>query len=195
MIKYNTRKRATYKINTRKMAHMKDEICDARNNIQRIHINVHYDTYNHTEYVPIIYRKTRNNKAQRYVNITNAINDIFPDINTPHTAHTYRATAPYKAFIPTTNTYLPPLSLLYKEETHTIYKRDRVKCIIYNDAQEIIHYGIFIRTIDINGKDIIYKLHRSNRCIEVKPFIPFTQTINGVDIHEIWRHNVEIYRI
>lgn len=192
MIKYNTRKRATYKINTRKMAHMNNEICDAQNNIQRIHIQVKYDTYNHTQYVPIIYGKTRNNKAQKYVNITNAINDIFPDINAPHTAHIYRATAPYKAFIPTETTYTRPR---YKEEPHTIYKRERVKCIIYNDAQEIIHYGIFIRTIDIQDGDITYKLHRSDRCIEVKPFIPFTQTINGVDIHEIWRHNVEIYKI
>ena len=189
MKKYNRDKRASYNARNKKIN--THETYNAHNKYKRIHIQIRYANYNHIEYVPVIYGKTRNNKAQTYVNITNVINDIFPEINKPHTAHTYRATAEYHRYIPQETDYTRP----EYDDTRTTYRRERVKCIIYNDKQEIIHYGIFIRTIEINDKNATYKLHRSNRYIEVKPFIPFTQTINGVDIHEIWRHNVEIYRI
>lgn len=190
MKKYNRDKRAKY--NARMKNINTHDTFNTHDKYKRIHINVHYDRYNHTEYIPIIYKKTRNNKAQTYVNITNAINDIFPEINEPHTKHIYRANAPYRKFIPQEINYTRQKC---EEETRTIYRRERVKCIIYNNEHKMIHYGIFIRTISINGKEITYELHRANRHIEVKPFIPFTQTINGVGIKEIWRHNVEIYHI
>lgn len=189
MKKYNRDKRATYNARVNKHRHINDK--RDKQNRQRIHIPIRYANYNRIEYIPIIYGKTRDNKAQTYVNIHNAIRDIFPSIDKPHTQHIHRATAEYHKYIPQETDYTRP----EYDDTYTIYRRERVKCIIYNDKQEIIHYGIFTRTIEINDKDTTYKLHRSNRCIEVKPFIPFTQTINGIDIHEIWRHNVEIYRI
>lgn len=192
MQRYNRDKRATYNARNRKIN--THDTCDGHDTHKRMKIKIHvrYDGYDKSIYIPIIYGKTRNTHAQRYVGMHNIIRDIFPEIDAPHTQHIYRATCEYHKYIPQETYYTRPR---YEEETHTIYKRERVKCIIYNNEQEIIHYGIFIRTMEINGKDITYKLHRSDRYIEVKPFIPFTQTINGVDIHEIWRNNVEIYRI
>lgn len=190
MKKYNRDKRKTYKTRIRNI-HKYDK-CDGNDKYKRIHIRIHYDGYNQTEYVKVIYGKTRDTHAQKYVNITNTINDIFPEINEPHIARTYRANAPYRKFIPQQTNYTRPKE---EEYTRTIYEYDRVKCIIYDDKLEMIYYGILRRSIYINKDSIEYMLHKGNRSIRVKKFIPFTDKINGVDIKEIMKHNVEIYRI
>lgn len=191
MRQYNRYKRATNKLKTRKITQMHDK-CDGRN--RQIHIHIRYANYNRIEYVKVIHGKTRNNKAQTYVNMTNAMNEIFPEINAPHNKHTHRATAPYHKYIPTRTNYTAPEGMMDKY----IYKYTdtrRVKCIIYNTKNEMIHYGIFRRTKEINGRHITITLHSSDRSIQVKPYIPMTNKIHGIELKEIYRHGVEIYRI
>ena len=93
MKKYNRDKRARYNAHIKKIN--THDTCDAHDRYNRIHIHVRYDRYNHTEYIPIIYGKTRDTHAQTYVNITNLVNDIFPEINEPHTAHIYNSKNTY----------------------------------------------------------------------------------------------------
>jgi len=195
MKKYNKDKRARYKLHTRRL-NINDK-CDAQNvqnKIKQIHININYDGYNRIEYMPIIFGKTRNNKAQKYINITNTINDIFPDINAPHNAHIYRAIAPY---IPTAP--IPPYTRPeYTEEDYGIFKytdTKSAKCIIFNAQDEVIYYGIIRRTIKIYGRDAIIYLHKGERTINVRPYIPLMDEIKGVSIDEIRAHGVELYHI
>jgi len=195
MIKYNRRKRGTYNARTRRI-HINDAYSDTHR-AQRIHIHIapHYDGYNRTEYARTIYNKTRDNSARTYVNITNTINDIFPQINAPHNAHTHRATAPYHKHIPQATDISPPDP---DTQEHTIYRDTRrVKCIIFNAHNEMIHYGIFsrTRTVNLTTRTATYTLHRNKRSIEVQPYIPTTTHIHGISIQEIRAHGVEFYHI
>ena len=97
MKKYNRDKRGTYNAHMKKMH--THEKCNAR---PRIHIPIHYDGYNRIEYITIIHTKTRNNKAHTYIGMTNAMNELFPEINAPHTNKTHRGTATF------TNTFTLP---------------------------------------------------------------------------------------
>lgn len=191
MKKYNRDKRNTHKINTHNIKI--DDTCNSNNSI---HIQIRYDTYRHTEYMPVIYHKTRNDKAQRYVKITNTINDIFPDINAPHNAHTHRAIAPYKAFIPTARTYLPPIQ--EEEYTKPIKDTRTVKCIIMNSKEEMIYVGFMRRTriVDAHNGTIDITLHRNKRTMKAyERAVDPDRIIHGLTIREIRRHDVEIYYI
>ena len=192
MQRYNRDKRGTY--NARIKNINTHEICNAHDKYKRIHIHVHYNGYNHTEYIPIIYKKTRNNKAQTYVNITNAINDIFPEINKSHTAHTYRATATYHKYIPQETYYTRP-----EPEPDTIHKDTRtVKCIIMNDDEDIIYIGYIRRTriVNITQGTIDITLHKGTRTMQAyERAIDPDRIIHSITIREIKAHDVEIYYI
>lgn len=204
MKKYNTRKRGTYKAHTRRSTHTHKnyDTYDAQDKTKNIHIDIHYDGYNDTKYdSKIIPQPPRNNETQTYINTTNIINETFPDINAPHNAKTYRANAPYKQIIPPRKIgieYIPPLSTsqqIIKPYTYTYHDTRRAKCIIFNAHDEIIHIGIFTRTIDINGKDVRITLHRSDREAQVKTYIPLMDKIHGMTIEDIRKHGIEFYHI
>lgn len=191
MKKYNRDKRASY--NARMKNINTHETCDARNK-PRIHIHIHYDGYNHTEYIPIIYRKTRNNKAHIYTSMTNAIRDIFPSIDASHTQHTYRATAIYHKYIPQETYYTRP-----EPEPDTINKDTRtVKCIIINDNEDIIYIGMMrrTRTVNITQGTIDITLHRGTRTMRAyERAIDLDRIIHSITVREIKAHDVEIYYI
>ena len=191
MQRYNKDKRAIYKTRIYKKRIYKREACKAANTSR-----VRYDGYNRIEYMPIIYGKTRSNKQQSYVNMTNAINEIFPEINAPHNAHIYRGTAPYRKFIvsPPEIPRTAPENMM-SEHVRIHKNTKRAKCIIYNDEDKIIYIGIIRRTIETDEKHIKITLHRADRNIQVQPYIPRTDKIHGVTLNEIYRHNVEIYHI
>lgn len=204
MIKYNRDKRGTYNARIRARAYDRYGAQDTQDKRARIHIPIHYDGYNRVEYIPIIYSKTRDTRARTYVNITNAIRDIFPEIDAPHTAHTYRATAPYRKY-PRRDDTPYTRALKWREQVmeesikeHTIYKDTRtVKCIIFNTHDKMIYYGWIRRTriVDLTAQTATYTLHRNKRSIDVRTYIPRTDTIKGVSIQEIRKHDVEIYHI
>lgn len=199
MKKYNREKRATYKQHTRniKIYDSCDEY-DGRNNTQHIHIHIRYDGYKRIKYDKGIFTRKTQSKAQRYVNITNAINDIFPEINAPHNAHTYRANCEYHTFIPQATDYTAPEDL---NNIHSTYEDTRTaKCVIFNTQDEIIHYGWIRRTIHIDryGKhhaDVNITLHKGDRDFKVHTYIPRTDTIKGISIQELRKNNVELYHI
>lgn len=197
MKRYNRDKRATYGARTRAQARMQDthDTRERRNPYKRIHIRVIYDGYNHTEYVPIIYGKTRDTRAQAYVNTVNAINDIFPDINAPHATHVYRAITPYHKYIPQATTYTAPEGMMDAHTYKYAPKIERKKCIIYGTQDKIIYMGILRRKIETQDDDVHITLYRGDRMIRVKPYIPRTETIHGVTIQEIYKHDVEFYQI
>lgn len=192
MKKYNRDKRATY--NARIKNINTHDICDTHDKYKRIHIKIHYDGYDRIEYIPIIYRKTRNNKAHIYTSMTNAIRDIFPSIDAPHTAHTYRATAPYHKYIPQETYYTRP-----KQEPDTVYEDTRtVKCIIMNDKEEIIYIGMMRRTRTVNTTQgtIDIMLYRNKRKMQAyERAIDPDRIIHSVTVREIKAHDVEIYYI
>lgn len=195
MQRYNKDKRATYKQHARKIKIY--DTCDAydgQHNIQRIHINIRYDTYNKNKYIADVYRKTRDTRAQTYVNITNAINDIFPSINAPHNAHTHRAICEYHKFIPQETYYTQP-----DGEPDTIHKDTRtVKCIIMNDEDDVIYIGMMRRTRTVNHTQgtIDITLHRGTRTMQAyERAVDLDRIIHGVKIKDIKAHDVEIYYI
>ena len=191
MIKYNRDKRGTY--NARINKHRRTgEICDR---CDRIHTRIRYDGCDKIEYIPIIYGKARDTHERTYVSVTNVMNEIFPEINAPHNTHIYRATAPYRKFI-ITQPAIPHTAPehMMDEYRYTATRTGRVKCIIYSN-DKIIYTGVLRRTIEIDGKDIRITLHKANRSIQVKPYIPMTDEIHGVPIREIYKHDVEIYKI
>lgn len=193
MKKYNREKRAIYnsRINKHRYTH---ENRERRNRSKRIHIHIHYDGYNRTEYIPIIYKKTRNNKAHTYVGMTNAIRDIFPDIDAPHTQHVHRATATYHKYIPQATTYTRP-----EPEPDTINKDTRtVKCIIMNDNEEIIYIGKIRRTRTVNYTKgtIDIMLHKGTRTMQAyERAINPDRIIHSITVRDIKAHDVEIYYI
>ena len=205
MKKYNRDKRARCKANTRTQADaMRDKHTQDKHDTHdtHIHVAIKYDGYNHTQYDKPIVRHTRKSNAQRYVGMTNAINDIFPDINAPHNAHTHRANCEYHKFIPTTAT--PPRTAPedLNNRISTYSDTRTVKCIIFNARDEIIYIGTLRRTIYIKRyskytelNDVIITLHRGDRNIQVSAYIPLVDTIHGVSIHEIRAHGVELYHI
>lgn len=192
MKKYNRDKRARYNAHIKKIN--THGTCDAHDKYKRIHIHIHYDRYNHTEYIPIIYGKTRDTHAQTYVNITNAINDIFPEINKPHTAHIHRATATYHRYIPQETHYTrpePELDTIH-EDTHT------VKCIIMNDEEDIIYIGMMrrTRTVNITQGTIDITLHKGKRTMQAyERAINPDRIIHSMTVRDIKAHDVEIYYI
>lgn len=204
MQKYNRDKRATYNARIKNInAH---DTYNAHDKRTRIHINVHYDGYNHTQYVKIIYGKTRDTRAQTYVNTTNAINDIFPDINAPHNAHTHRANAPYHKFIPQPHNHISYNRhtqriprYLRGEDKDTIHKDTRtVKCIIMNYDEEIVYIGMMRRTRTVNATQgtIDITLHRNKRTMQAhERAIDPDRIIHSMTVREIKAHDVEIYYI
>lgn len=192
MKKYNRDKRAKYNAQIKKIK-VYDK-CDAHDKYKRIHIHIHYDGYNRTEYIPIIHKKTRNNKARTYVGMTNAIRDIFSDIDARHTQHVHRATATYHKYIPQKTTHTRP-----EPEPDTINKDTRtVKCIIMNDDEEIIYIGKMRRTRTINYTKgtIDIMLHRNKRTMQAyERAINPDRIIHSITVREIKAHDVEIYYI
>lgn len=170
---------------------------DKRNDTYaRIHIPIRYDNCNATTYMPVIYGKTRDTHAQRYVGMHNAIREIFPSIEQPHTQHIHRATAEYHTYIAQATDYTRPRMNADETSDHADYK-PRTKCIIFNAHDKLIHYGIFGRTRTINyiTRETHTTLHRANRSYEVYPYIPRTDTILGVSVALIKAQGVEIYHI
>lgn len=203
MKKYNRDKRAKYNAHIKKM-HMHDT-CNAHDKRTRIHINVHYDGYNHTQYVKIIYGKTRDTHAQTYVNTTNAIRDIFPELDKEHTSHVYRANAPYRKYPQNNET---PYTRALKWQEHvmeesmkeqTIYKETRtVKCILMNYDEEIMYIGMMrrTRTINVSQHTIDITLHRNKRTMKAyERAIDPDRIIHSVTVRDIKAHGVEIYYI
>ena len=194
MKKYNRDRRGAYNAQTRHI-HINDECGDAYNHATRIrvHIKPRYDGYKQTIYTRDIWR-TRDTRTQQYINMLNTINDIFPDINAPHNRHLYRGTAPYRKFIPPRTDISPP-----ETQTTPVPTTDtkRVKCIIYDRHDNIIYMGIFRRTreIDTLNQRVHTYLHRGDRQIEVKFYVPDGQQIYGMPTSEIYAHGVEIYHI
>ena len=197
MKKYNRDKRATYNAHARKInTHDSYDAHDAHDRYNRIHIDIRYDGQARTTYTQPILRSTHSAKraqVQKYVGIPNAVNDIFPEINAPHNAHIYRGTAPYKRFIAQETDYTRPIDM--DDYTHTNTKR--VKCVIFNAQDKMIYYGVFTRTRAVNYRthETHITLHRADRSIEVRAYIPTTDKIHGVDIKEIYRHGIELYHI
>lgn len=204
MKKYNRDKRARYNARIKNINTY--ETYNAHDKYKRIHIPIRYANYNRIEYVPIIYGKTRDTHAQRYVNITNTINDIFPEINKPHTAHTYRANAPYHKFIPQPHNhisysrriqYIP--RYLRGEDKDTIVKDTHtVKCIILNDNEDVIYIGMMRRTRTVNRTQgrIYITLHKGTRTIQAyERAVDLDRIIHSMTIREIKAHDVEIYYI
>lgn len=191
MKKYNREKRGTYNARIRNIR--THDTCETSIR-PRIHIQIRYANYNRIEYVPIIYGKTRNTHAQRYVNITNIINDIFPEINAPHTQHVYRATCEYHKYIPQETDYTRP-----EPEPDTIITTTHTtKCIIMNDNEDIIYIGMMrrTRTINITKGTIDITLHKGTRTMKAyeRAINPDTR-IHNITIREIKAHDVEIYYI
>lgn len=193
MIKYNRDKRGTYNARIRTRT---TQTYDKRNAYDRrnaIHIPIRYDTQTHTIYVPIIYGKTRNNKAHIYTSVTNVIRDIFPSIDAPHTQHTYRAIAPYHKYIPQDTYHTRP-----QNTDQTIYTDiRRVKCIVFNAHDKILYVGTLRRTTTYNmtTHEGHTTLHKGNRSVEVMPYIPTMTHIHGMTIQEIRKYDVEFYHI
>lgn len=190
MKKYNREKRGTY--NARIKNIHTHEKYNARK--PRIHIPIHYDGYDRIEYITIIHTKTRDNKARTYIDMTNTINELFPDINAPHNAHTYRANAPYHKYIPQATTYTRP-----EPEMDTINKDTRtVKCIIMNDNEDIIYIGKIRRTRTVNYTKgtIDIMLHRNKRTMQAyERAINPDRIIHNITVRDIKAHDVEIYYI
>lgn len=206
MKKYNRDKRSTRNANTRKIR--VNEIRDTREYDIYAHIHIHapqYDGYKRTQYDNGVFTHKRKSKEQRYIDTMNAINDIFPELNGEHHAHIYRANAQYHAFIP------PRTNKAWEEErneedfvfTHldTIDTRT-AKCIIFNEHDEIIYIGKIRRTIKTyiyggeNGKPHAeITLHKGDRDMRVRPYIPLIDTIHGVSIEYIRAQDVELYHI
>lgn len=212
MKKYNRDKRARCKANTRTQVDaMRDKHTQDTHDTHgedrrtRIHITIRYDGYKQTQYDKEIIRVKRTSEAQRYVNITNTINDIFPEINAPHNKHIHRANCEYHKFIPprTRKSYTEEripgeYEFTYLDTTDT----RTVKCIIFNSKDEIIYTGKLRRTIKTyiyggeNGKPHAeITLHKGDRDLRVRPYIPLMDTIHGVSIEYIRAHGVELYHI
>ena len=193
MKRYNREKRGTYNARINKHRHTGAN-CERRNRTKHIHIHVKYDGYNKIEYVKVIHGKTRNNKARTYIDMKNTINELFPDINAPHNAHTYRGTATYHKYIPQATTYTRP-----EPEPDTINKDTRtVKCIIMNDNEDIIYIGKMRRTRTINYTKgtIDIMLHRNKRTMQAyERAINPDRIIHSITVREIKAHDVEIYYI
>ena len=196
MKRYKQAKRGTYKARTRKIYTY--DICDGqdRDKRTRIHIPIRYDGYKRTIYVKIIHGKTRNNRAHTYVGMTNTINELFPEINAPHNARTYRGTAPTRKYAPPEYTRTRVKHTFSDTETHRDTRR--VKCILLYTDGTIAHMGIFrrtriTRTSNTRIETEIY-LHRNDRKLQVYEGIPPTK-IHGMTPTEIRAHDVEIYYI
>ena len=191
MQKYNRDRRGTYNARIKKI-HTHDK-CDGRD--KRIHIPIRYDGYNRIEYIHIIYGKTRNNKAHIYTSVTNAIRDIFPSIDAPHTQHTHRALAPYHKYIPQATNYTRPIDTepdKIMKDTHT------AKCIIMNDNDEVIYIGHIRRTriVNVTKGTIDITLHKGTRTMTAyERATDLDRIIHGMTIKEIKAHDVEIYHI
>lgn len=194
MKKHIKARRTQYKSHLRRTKHTLDA-CDTSNTTsRRIHIPIRYDGYARTEYVKVVYGKTRNTRTHTYISVTNTINEIFPEINAPHNAHTYRGTAPYRKFIPQETDYSPPA-----REPDTIHKDTRtVKCIIMNGDDEIIYIGMMrrTRTVNVTRGTIDIMLHRNDREMDAYEIaIDPDRIIHGITVREIKAHGVEIYYI
>ena len=122
----------------------------------------------------------------------NAINDIFPDINAPHTQHIYMPTGTYKKFI------VQPADIPRtrpEADTHSRYTdTKRTKCMIYNAQGKFIYAGIFRRTIDIDGDELRITLHRADRQVQVYPYVPIDGKC-GYTVEELRKHGIEFYHI
>lgn len=198
MKKYRQSKRGIYKAHTRKL--YTHDTCGGRDIHKligkRIHITPTYDGYRHIEYMSDVYKKERNNRTRTHIGMTNVMRETFPEIDTPHTQKTYRGTAPARKYAPRQGTYKePPKYTQHVSNTHK--DRRTVKCIIYNRNDEIIYIGTMNRTriVDMDRHTIHITLHRNKRTMDARECVPPTKKIHGVDIQDIRKHGVEIYRI
>lgn len=204
MKKYNTRKRAIYKQQLH--AHEMHDAHEAYDLYKYIHISIRYDGYKHTEYIAEYYRQTHRRNARMYINMMNAINDIFPDIYAPHNAHIYNANAPYRQCIPSPDTGVritaPRTHTRQRRRTETrqriaqdthIKDKRKVKCIIFSHDKPIYACKI-IRTIEIHNGEIRTYLHKKSARIRVYPYI-VQGTCKGYTDEQIRAHDVEIYSL
>lgn len=194
MQKYNRDKRARYNAHIKKIN--THDTCDGQAHKAHMNITIHvrYDGHAQTIYIPIIYGKTRNTHAQRYVNIHNAIRDVFPSIDAPHTKHIYRATCEYHKYIPQETYYTRP-----EPEPDTIMTDTHTaKCIIMNDNDEVIYIGHIRRTriVNVTKGTIEITLHKGDRHMTAyeRATNP-DMIIHGITIRDIKAHDVEIYHI
>lgn len=197
MKKYNRRKRGAYNAQAR---HIQiNDACSDTHRAQRIRIRIepHYDGYTQTTYIHSTLIRTRDTRTEQYINALNTINDIFPEINAPHNAHTYRATAPYRKHPPEYIYREIPRYLRTSESDYIERDTRTVKCIIYNSDDAIIYIGLMRRTRvrdKRTGKTQI-TLHRNKRTLDAYDYIPPTTQIYNVSVAEIRAHSVEIYQI
>lgn len=198
MKKHIKARRTQYKSHLRRAKHTLDT-CGTRNTtIGRIRIPIRYDGYARTEYVKVVYGKTRDTRTHTYISVTNTINEIFPEINAPHNAHTYRGTAPYRKYIPTQGARIRDNEYPHDTKPEPIQTDTRsVKCIIYNRDDEIIYIGMMRRTKTTYWSHpyIEITLHRNDRTMTAYPYIPLDKEIHGVPMAEIRAHGVELYHI
>ena len=190
MKKYNKEKRAGYKAYIHTHAYHKHDTHDAYNPYKYIHISPRYDTYNSTTYI-VEFARSRDTHAQQYIAITNAINDIFPDINAPHNAHTYAGVAPYRKYIIGDTNIQRPRQL---ETPSTYTDTKRAKCMVYNKRGEFIYAGHIRRTIEIYDDTVTVTLHMADRHMRVYPYMP-TEGRCGFTVEDLRKYGVEFYHI
>lgn len=191
MRRYNKDKRATRKAHIQAQG-VTHEAHEAQDIFAHIHIDERYDGYKQTIYIAE-FERTRDTHAKRYVEMTNIINEILPEINAPHTDKTYLATSPYTIrTLYGEHKYTEPHA--YGDDTKPIIQMKRAKCIIYNRQGEFIHADTFIRRIKLYRDELEITLHRGQRQIHVYPYAP-TDGLHGYSIQELRRRGVEFYMI
>lgn len=194
MKKYNRERRATYKMHTRTHTYDIHDICD-----RYIHIHVHarYDGHKQTTYIAE-YARGRDTHASTYVRMLNAINDTFPELNELHTEHIYMANAPYRQFV-----FMPTDIHAPEIEPYTYKYTDtrRAKCLIYNARDELVHMGIFKRTIHIyedarmDIKEAHITLHnKAGDKLRVHAYVPSANTLHGHTVAELRKRGIEFYQ-
>lgn len=198
MKRYNRDKRGTYNARTRKInIH---EVCDTHEYdiYKHIHIKPHYDGYSDIRYDTPVIRPPRTNKTHIYIGIHNAIRDIFPHIDAPHTQHIYRGTAPTHKIPPEYTRREIPRYMMNEDKEHINKDTRTVKCIIMNDKDEVIYIGNIRRTREVNYTrgTIHITLHKGERTINAhERAIDPNMKIHGITVSDIKAHDVEIYYI
>lgn len=185
MKRYNREKRAGYKTHTRARKH-------AQREGYKPQIHARYEGYKRIEYIAE-YARGRDTHEQIYVNTTNAINAIFPDINAPHNAQTHLPRAPYRQRIP--EAPRNPRTRPEYESTQIHTDTRKAKCMIYDRYGILIYFGIIRRTREIREGELHITLHKGDRHIEAYAYVPADKDIYGYTIQQLRAHNIEFYHI
>lgn len=197
MKRYNRERRANNKIYIRAQKHGAHE-----EHKRDIRINARYDGYKHIEYIAE-YARGRDTHASEYVRMLNAINDVFPELNELHTEHIYIANAPYRKriFPPQYDgiiyrvQYRDICSELPKPYVYEYIDTRRAKCLIYNARDELVHMGVFKRTIYIHGSEMHVTLYnRAHEEIRVHVYVPSANTLHGHTVTELRKLGIEFYQ-